>query len=168
MKKKGFTLIELLVTIAIIGILSSVILVSLGVSRAKARDSRRYADLNQIVKAMELCYQESICAGGTDRYPNISNGYNSVDQIGSFMTTVPEDPTDSGQYRYYWTSNTVNITGGALANQYFCLYARLEIPVSPITYICASNRGIKEKAANFLGCTPANRPCNANCCGMSL
>ena len=45
---KGFTLIELLVIVAIIGLLSSIILASLQVARAKARDSRRMHDLDQI------------------------------------------------------------------------------------------------------------------------
>lgn len=50
----GFTLIELLVVIAIIGLLASVVLVSVNKGRIKARDARRAADLSQITKALEL------------------------------------------------------------------------------------------------------------------
>lgn len=54
----GFTLIELLVVIAVIGILASVIMVSLNSARAKARDVRRMADLGEIRKAIELYYDD--------------------------------------------------------------------------------------------------------------
>ena len=57
--KKGFTLIELLVVIAIIGILSSVVLVSLQSSRAKARDAKRIADLGSIQQALALYYDSN-------------------------------------------------------------------------------------------------------------
>jgi len=56
MKQKGFTLIELLVVISIIGLLASVVLVSLNSARSKSRDTKRRADLKQVSTALELYY----------------------------------------------------------------------------------------------------------------
>jgi len=53
---KGFTLIEVLVVIAIIGLLSSVIVIGLGGARSKARDARRIADVRSIQSALEVDY----------------------------------------------------------------------------------------------------------------
>lgn len=52
MKTKGFTLIELLIVIAIIGILSSVILVSTGGARLKARTARSVSELKSVNTAI--------------------------------------------------------------------------------------------------------------------
>jgi prepilin-type N-terminal cleavage/methylation domain-containing protein len=56
--KKGFTLIELLVVIAIIGILSSVVIVSLNNARSKARDSARKSNLQAMATAIALYSSE--------------------------------------------------------------------------------------------------------------
>lgn len=49
----GFTLIELLLTVSIIGLLSSIVVVSVGVMRSKSRDARRISDIKQIQTSLE-------------------------------------------------------------------------------------------------------------------
>lgn len=56
---RGFTLLELLVVIAIIGILTSVVLVSLNVAREGARDATRLAQIREIEKALQVFYLDN-------------------------------------------------------------------------------------------------------------
>lgn len=51
--RKGFTLLELLVVIAIIGVLSSVVMVSLGNSKIKAKDAAIKSELSELQKVIE-------------------------------------------------------------------------------------------------------------------
>ena len=55
-KNKGFTLIELLVVIAIIGILSGVVLTSLGTARSKGSDAAVKGDLDGIRASAQLYF----------------------------------------------------------------------------------------------------------------
>lgn len=54
MKNKSFTLIELLVVIAVIGLLSSIVLVSMKGAKEKARIAKAQQEIGQIVTAMYL------------------------------------------------------------------------------------------------------------------
>ena len=64
--RKGFTLIEMLVVVAIVGILSTVILVALGPSREKARVARLVADVNQARTVAETTFTGGSYAGMPD------------------------------------------------------------------------------------------------------
>ena len=56
---KGFTLIELLVIIAIIGILASVVIISLGDSRSSARDAGDQLEASQLRAQSAVFYTKN-------------------------------------------------------------------------------------------------------------
>ena len=58
-KAAGFTLLELLVVIAIIGLVSTITLTMIYMSRNRAKKSRIVSDLGQIRKAAELFYNNN-------------------------------------------------------------------------------------------------------------
>lgn len=104
-RDRGFTLLELLVVVAIIGILTSVVLVSLSSARQKARDSKRVQDFRAVSTALEL-YRSAHGA-----YPPINaSSYNSFQWSESanvlfedlaqklvdagYLPSIPKDPVN--------------------------------------------------------------------------
>lgn len=88
-QQKGFTLIELLVVIAIIGILATIVMVSLNTARAKARDARRVSDIRQLQLALQMYYDTS------GSYPAALSGLATT-----YINTVPLDPDGTSAYQY--------------------------------------------------------------------
>ncbi len=90
MKKfiRGFTLIELLVVIAIIGILASIVLVSLNSARGKGKDARIIATVGQLRTQFESDYNGSDYSGSftTPSAAQVSVGGATVQAYGTLIS----------------------------------------------------------------------------------
>ena len=133
---KGFTLIELLVVIAIIGLLSSIVLVSLQEVRAKAKDARRLSDIKQISLALQLYYDTherypsisaDTCCDGWDQGPCGTNPFIGA-LINEDLIQTPTDPSGgsgTGCYGYnYYRYNAGSYGCDSNRGAYFVLGIR--------------------------------------------
>ena len=132
---QGFTLIELLVVIAIIGLLSSIVFVSLNSARAKARDAQRIAVVRELQKAVELFYADH------NRYPGFPGAFYTTtggdwfirnpisgdpqaalsqlrSELAPYLPTLPSIPKRQGTVVYYGKDNACHLVGGSPRLQY--------------------------------------------------
>lgn len=96
--QKGFTLLELLISIAIIGILASIVMYATSQSRIRSRDATRISQIRQIKYALEQYY----LANG--RFPSClytggSCGASTL-QGSIYMPNIPKDPLTGVNYTY--------------------------------------------------------------------
>lgn len=127
---RGFSLIELLVVIAIIGILSSVVIVSLNSARAKGRDAKRITDVKQLQLALAMYYD---ACGRV--YPNIADGSSATaldggednsngnttggcgSALSAFLNPIPVNPTGGGVSGAYGYGTNAGFTDYVLQAQ---------------------------------------------------
>lgn len=112
MKKKkiqGFTLIELLVVVSIIGLLITVSMFTLNISRIKSRDARRMADLVLIQKALDLYYHDNVSYPAVNAAQSDAASWDTLQAaLLPYMKNLPKDPLNNSNYLYYYDADSGN------------------------------------------------------------
>ena len=127
MKNKGFTLIELLIVTVIIGILSSIVLVSFSGATASARDARRKAEISKIGRLfISSCYLPDAGAGDYDIASLANELKSKYPQYANQIAAIPRDPrigtSEQSYYKYVVTED----------GKKCALYANLEREDEPV------------------------------------
>ena len=99
-QNSGFTLIELLVVVAIIGMLSSVMMLALGMQRMKARDAKRLSDARQIKTGLDLYYTAGNGYPDNAQWDASQSAHNVLVCSGIDTFRVPNDITPGFTYDY--------------------------------------------------------------------
>jgi len=128
MNKKGFTLIEMLVVLAIIGVLSSVVIVSLTDKRSAARDAQRVSTAQSIILALKLEQNEDLTFPAFNDLLTVSTSTISAD--------APE----------------IVISNPTLSSSSFCISYELLVPTAEKGFFVGTETGVRYNTVLEGGC----------------
>lgn len=135
--KRAFTLIEALTVIAVIGILASLVTVSVNRGQQYARDAKRKSDLTAIAFGFKARFEDRTCPqaiypGSSDTrafegWMSVADLYNAndgsfCDVFSNYLRNLPSEPRFNDTYPYVF-----NLSDNPKA-KHFRLTTRLERP----------------------------------------
>ena len=120
-QKNGFTLIELLVVISIIGIISTLAIISVNTARIKARDVKRIADLRQIQTALELYFDDNHAYPDVNKARSREPSWDTLaTELEPYMPILPKDLINADNFTYFYDG------GSGVGDEEYGLMAKLE------------------------------------------
>jgi len=150
--KKGFTLVELLVVIGIIGILTSIVFVYLGVARDRAKDARIQADLSQVRSIAESINDDqtsydTLCDTANNTLNNTAAANNYITQLTTIENDINDQQLGAAVLLTCYVGGTPEV---------YCVEA--ELISSGVGYYCIDSKGIA-KVNSVAQCTAAGSVC---------
>ncbi|OGE76500.1 MAG: hypothetical protein A3C85_03685 [Candidatus Doudnabacteria bacterium RIFCSPHIGHO2_02_FULL_48_21] len=137
----GFTLIELLVVISVIGLLASVIMVSLNSARAKARDAAIKSNLSGMRTTAALIYDsagtyDTVCNADTDSGKQFRAAYAQGDKVDAENVCLNSDTTA------LWSAggNIIAVTKAAIPEKWAA-----SIRLKNGNYFCVDHSGYAQE-----------------------
>lgn len=155
---RGFSLIEIVIVLAILGVLSIFITITVTAQLQKARDGRRKIDFYVVRNGLEQYFDTKDCY--STKLPDCGKQLSIGQHV--YISEVPCDPKTKSQYTYF-SDNTA-------CSSWFKLYANLERNDDPAINVtgcrfgcgpqCQYNFGISSPNVDLDRCTPTPGPTN--------
>jgi prepilin-type N-terminal cleavage/methylation domain-containing protein len=163
---RAFTVIELLVVIAIIGVLASIILVTLSGVRVKARDVKRLAELRSMRMAIELYISQTGKVPGSSQQCFRSSSSTEWSTLATALgvQSLPVDPLNgTGDYKYVFFRSNYGPGGCNVAPECGWLMAKREND----NYLMIISFFKGGYTMDTVACSWTNGCWNPNCGGQS-